>query len=278
FHFHVYWHTSDPAARAAALAFHTEILRLNDVGFFVAVIFRINERPVGPHPMGSYEVWSPKEYFARTFQWMAVNRPDEVSILLHPLSRQERLGESLHSASVLPEFTEDVPLQYPELGLGYSATPASSATAALKNVSISPAASNEISKEVKEFHFHIYWHTSDTSARAAALNFRNEVLRLNREGFFVAVPLERVNEAPLGPHPMGSYEVWCPTEYFARTYQWMIANRPPLVSILVHLLSKEEVIDHTTRAIFLGPSAPLFIGALRPVLDEYPAQYPELRL
>ena len=41
---------------------------------------------------------------------------------------------------------------------------------------------------------------------AAALALRDAVLRLRRDGAFVAVPLYRVNEQPMGPHPAGSYE------------------------------------------------------------------------
>ncbi|KAJ3207757.1 hypothetical protein HDU67_007259 [Dinochytrium kinnereticum] len=137
----------------------------------------------------------------------------------------------------------------------------------------------EAEEEIKEFHFHVYWITSDASARAAALNFRKEILRLNEAKFFVAVPLERVNEGPMGPHPMGSYEVWCPTEYFARVYQWMARNRPSNVSIFIHPLSKEQLLDHTYRASFLGPSMPLYLETLQPpTLDHYPRQYPELQL
>jgi DOPA 4,5-dioxygenase len=44
---------------------------------------------------------------------------------------------------------------------------------------------------------------------AAALALRDAVLRLHRDGAFVAVPLWQVNEDPRGPHPVGSYEIWC---------------------------------------------------------------------
>ncbi|KAI8848833.1 hypothetical protein BC829DRAFT_393135 [Chytridium lagenaria] len=109
----------------------------------------------------------------------------------------------------------------------------------------------EAADEIKEFHFHVYWITSDAKAREAALQMRKEILRLNELGFFVAVPLKTVNEGPRGPHPMGSYEVW----------------------------SNFLVEYHTDRAAFIGPSMPLYTETLEPaVLDEYPRQYPELRL
>lgn len=49
----------------------------------------------------------------------------------------------------------------------------------------------------------IYFLTQDPKARQAALNLRDAVLHLRKEGAFVAVPLYRVNYEPMGPHPAG---------------------------------------------------------------------------
>ncbi|KAJ3118148.1 hypothetical protein HDU96_003677 [Phlyctochytrium bullatum] len=150
---------------------------------------------------------------------------------------------------------------------------------AASGISAAPAHLPEAAEEIKEFHFHIYWLTKDATAKKAAMDLRQEVIRLNDAKFFVAVPLFRVNEEPMGPHPVGSYEVWVPTEYFARVYQWLARHRPQNVSILIHPLSKEQLLDHTDRVAFLGQSMPLYTEALQPpVLDDYPLQYPELGL
>ncbi|KAJ3194858.1 hypothetical protein HK101_001749 [Irineochytrium annulatum] len=141
-----------------------------------------------------------------------------------------------------------------------------------------PNKTKEELEEIKEFHFHIYWLTSSIKAKEAALALREEVFRLNKSGFFVAVPLSHVNEVPRGPHPMGSYEIWCPKEHFSRCYQWLIVNRPEEVSIFIHPLSRQEILDHSYRAAFVGPSAPLFLDALSDDLDTPPLQYPELGL
>jgi DOPA 4,5-dioxygenase len=85
----------------------------------------------------------------------------------------------------------------------------------------------------REWHFHIYFLLQSPAETAAALALRDAVLRLRRDGkfaprietkcqrslqlsanptnslligAFVAVPLFRVNEYPMGPHPAGSYE------------------------------------------------------------------------
>jgi hypothetical protein len=49
----------------------------------------------------------------------------------------------------------------------------------------------------------IYFHQRNADQHQAALDLRDAVLRLRRDGAFVAVPLFRVNTDPIGPHPVG---------------------------------------------------------------------------
>lgn len=92
-----------------------------------------------------------------------------------------------------------------------------------------------VQSRTREWHFHIYFLLQSPDEKAAALALRDAVLRLRRDGksfqyyyyyyyyiqapavklslltplslgAFVAVPLHRVNEYPIGPHPAGSYE------------------------------------------------------------------------
>lgn len=49
----------------------------------------------------------------------------------------------------------------------------------------------------------IYFHQKNVLEKEAALNLRDAVLRLRRDGAFVAAPLHRVNVEPIGPHPAG---------------------------------------------------------------------------
>ncbi|KAG1825054.1 hypothetical protein DFJ58DRAFT_883114 [Suillus subalutaceus] len=46
------------------------------------------------------------------------------------------------------------------------------------------------------------WHFPNADQHQAALDLRDAVLRLRRDGAFVAVPLFRVNTDPIGPHPL----------------------------------------------------------------------------
>jgi DOPA 4,5-dioxygenase len=83
-----------------------------------------------------------------------------------------------------------------------------------------------VESRTREWHFHIYFLLQSPTETAAALALRDSILRLRRDGkfgkqhqryytesladfclgAFVAVPLYRVNEHPMGPHPAGSYE------------------------------------------------------------------------
>ena len=99
------------------------------------------------------------------------------------------------------------------------------------------------------FVLDIYFHQRNADEHHAALELRDAVLRLRRDGAFVAVPLFRVNTDPIGPHPvgefwsfssasnpvesvLGSYEIWCPSESFVSVYSYLALNRGDLRSAL----------------------------------------------
>ena len=129
-----------------------------------------------------------------------------------------------------------------------------------------------MSPYIKEYHFHTYYFQNNEQSRVDAQHLYDLVKDLE----FTAVP-SKFNEAPIGPHPIGSFETWVPQESFAEAYSWFLMNRGGL-SILVHPLTKDEVDDHTNRDIWMGPSIPLNVARLEKHLPEVPAQYPELRL
>ncbi|KAI8622625.1 DOPA-like domain-containing protein [Chytriomyces sp. MP71] len=133
-------------------------------------------------------------------------------------------------------------------------------------------------EEIKEFHFHLYWISSSKAALADAQALLDLIDAKNGEGYFVAKPL-RINNGPVGPHPMSSCEVWVPIEYFGKFYGWVAQVRPQSVSLMIHPLSKHELLDHTERIAFMGPSVPLNVEYLeQSAMAEPPAQYPEFKL
>ncbi|KIK03958.1 hypothetical protein K443DRAFT_441266 [Laccaria amethystina LaAM-08-1] len=134
-----------------------------------------------------------------------------------------------------------------------------------------------VASEIKEWHFHIYFHQRNAIEHDAALQLRDAVLRLRRDGAFVAVPLFRVNSEPIGPHPVGSYEIWVPSETFSAVFSYLCMNRGNL-SILVHPLTREQRKDHETRNSWMGPSFPLDLSTLPLRSDEIHLQYPILKL
>ncbi|KAI6046781.1 DOPA-like domain-containing protein [Pisolithus marmoratus] len=134
-----------------------------------------------------------------------------------------------------------------------------------------------VNSEIKEWHFHIYFHQNNAEEHAAALDLRDAVLRLRRDGAFVAVPLFRVNTSPMGPHPVGSYEIWVPSTSFASVFSYLSQNRGNL-SIFIHPLTKEERKDHESRNAWMGAPFPLDLSVLPDMMPEVPLQYPSLKL
>ncbi|KKP01723.1 dopa 4,5-dioxygenase [Trichoderma harzianum] len=134
-----------------------------------------------------------------------------------------------------------------------------------------------VESRTREWHFHIYFLLQSPTETAAALALRDAVLRLRRDGAFVAVPLHRVNKEPIGPHPAGSYEIWVPDTSFSEVFFYLATNRGNL-SILVHPLTSQQRRDHETRNAWMGTPWPIYLDGLPRKSDEVPLQYPELRL
>ncbi|KAL0487530.1 hypothetical protein AKO1_008647 [Acrasis kona] len=131
---------------------------------------------------------------------------------------------------------------------------------------------------ILEYHFHVYFRQNNRVNTEQAIALREKILRLSATSSpkVYAIPYH-VNYKPIGPHLVGSYEVWVPYESFADFYQWIILNRGNL-SILIHPLTRLEVKDHTERATWLGEEFPLDVSVLSELLPQVPAQYPELKL
>ena len=181
FHFHTYFHLFENAedcpkcnsSYLAAERLRNQLIQAVRDRDFVAVLhgvdesilpglktnttFPVNMHPQGPHPIGSFETWVPKEYLAPVMSFFMIHRQyasllslhlfdkhrknkhtnththtqnhRELSIFFHPLSsnaiedhigRSAFLGEPMALNLNVIEKEGDPP-QYPELGLGYSA-------------------------------------------------------------------------------------------------------------------------------------------------------------
>lgn len=76
-HAHVYF---DASSRDAAWAFREAVMAvLGDV----VEMGRFHERPVGPHPLWSYQMSIEPEHFSRVVGWLTLNH-GALDVFLHP--------------------------------------------------------------------------------------------------------------------------------------------------------------------------------------------------
>lgn len=70
------------------------------------------------------------------------------------------------------------------------------------------------------------------------------------------VAMGRVHQKLVGPHPCWSCQLKFTAQEFDALIPWLEQNRQGL-SILVHGLTGDDLIDHTRHAMWLGKPAPL---------------------
>jgi DOPA 4,5-dioxygenase len=92
------------------------------------------------------------------------------------------------------------------------------------------------------------------------------------------ITLNKINDKPVGPHPIGSYEVWVPREEFTSVLSWITINRHKDTPVLVHPLTRYEIMDHTDRAMWIGLKQRLNLAVLSADLGTTPLQNPHLKL
>jgi len=100
------------------------------------------------------------------------------------------------------------------------------------------------------FHSHAYFDHAAPERVEEARAFRELIRRT-----FAASPhidVRAFHAAPAGPHPRGSFEVLFTRETFADYVPWLMFARPAALDILVHPLTRSQVLDHTARALWLG--------------------------
>lgn len=106
---------------------------------------------------------------------------------------------------------------------------------------------------IKHYHAHVYY---DADTKKAAARLRR---RINAR--FDTV-LGSWHDEPVGPHPIGMYQVAFETGLFAELIPWMALNREDL-SILVHPDTGDDLADHSDHAMWLGDSIKLRLERFR---------------
>jgi aromatic ring-cleaving dioxygenase len=107
---------------------------------------------------------------------------------------------------------------------------------------------------IEDWHAHIYFH--DAAQKAKALAIREAI------GAQFDTRLGRVHDVPVGPHPIGMYQVHFANPLFPTLVPWLALNRDGL-DILVHPNTSDAVADHSAHAIWMGAVLPLNLDVLR---------------
>lgn len=97
------------------------------------------------------------------------------------------------------------------------------------------------------WHAHVYFD-EETIDRARDLCERA------RDAF--GLPMGRMHQRPVGPHPMWSCQLSVPPAAFGDVVAWLTLNRGGL-SVFVHPETGNDLADHTDHAIWLGEARTL---------------------
>jgi len=106
------------------------------------------------------------------------------------------------------------------------------------------------SQRVWLFHSHAYFDHRIPERAAEARAFCQQIARA-----FSATPHLEVSSfhaGPCGPHPRGSFEVLFTREVLTDYVAWLMFMRPEHLDVLVHPLTRSQVLDHGARALWLG--------------------------
>jgi aromatic ring-cleaving dioxygenase len=106
---------------------------------------------------------------------------------------------------------------------------------------------------ISGYHAHVYY---DAATKAAAAEVREAVERRFK------VTMGRWHDAPIGPHPSGSYQIAFAPERFGELVPWLALNRRGL-TVFVHPDTRDALSDHSAHVVWLGASRPLNLDVFR---------------
>ncbi|MDX1574912.1 MAG: DOPA 4,5-dioxygenase family protein [Kiloniellales bacterium] len=112
--------------------------------------------------------------------------------------------------------------------------------------------------DITGYHAHVYY---DAGTKPVAAQVR--------EGFEARfdtspgrVRMGRWHDDPIGPHPMGSYQIAFAPDLFAEIVPWLALNRRGL-TVFIHPETGDDVTDHSDYAIWLGEQREVDLAVLR---------------
>jgi DOPA 4,5-dioxygenase len=96
FHCHAYFEQEVPQRIEEARAFRERIAEAF-VGTPHVEVRSFIPAPAGPHPRGSFEVRFTREVFANYVSWLMLERPPDIDILVHPVTRSHVLDHTVRA-------------------------------------------------------------------------------------------------------------------------------------------------------------------------------------
>lgn len=118
-----------------------------------------------------------------------------------------------------------------------------------------PDAADKVAQElaaIRDWHAHVYY---DAVSKPEAERLRNAVAAR------FPVELGRWHDRPIGPHPVGSYQIAFAPALFATLVPWLDLHRGGL-TVFVHPNTGQDLEDHRDRAIWLGRTHELDLSVL----------------
>lgn len=106
---------------------------------------------------------------------------------------------------------------------------------------------------IRDFHAHVYYD-------ATTIDRARKVCEAARDRF--GIPMGRMHERPVGPHPMWSCQLTIPTDQFGEVLSWLALNRDGLI-VFSHPQTGDDLADHTDHAIWMGDALELNVDQFR---------------
>lgn len=108
---------------------------------------------------------------------------------------------------------------------------------------------------ITSWHAHVYF---EAGRRDSAWALRQVIARALAD----QVEIGRFHEKPVGPHPAWTYQLAFGPAQFASVVGWLVLHHGVL-DVLVHPNTGDALTDHRDRAMWIGRSYTLDLGALR---------------
>jgi DOPA 4,5-dioxygenase len=109
--------------------------------------------------------------------------------------------------------------------------------------------SERATSDITGYHAHVYYD-AEFEARFDTSPSSTSNIRMGRW-----------HDNPVGPHPMGSYQIAFAPALFAEIVPWLALNRRGL-TVFIHPETGDDVTDHSDYAIWLGEQRQVDLSVL----------------